>query len=249
MRTPPGFVRTAPGALVRRGFEGEAPGWWSTGPDPAGASELPPDTGGRGSVRRVPLSTGGTAYVRRYRHGGLLRHLLGELYALWPPRAWRELAATEAARGAGIVAPEVLAAAALPIAPGVPLSLVHRGVLVTRALDGRRALSVALRAATDDGERRRWVQSAWREIRRLHDAGIRHPDTNVSNLLAGDDPAMGLAVIDFDRARALGHPVGAFHRALARRRLSRSVAKLALPGLDRAGTRAAIDATACGEER
>ncbi len=79
-----------------------------------------------------------------------------------------------------------------------------------------------------------------------HLAGIHHPDLNVANLLVGARPEDDAAVIDFDRARVCDGPVGALGVALARRRLSRSIAKLGLPGLDRAGAAAALDAAGLG---
>jgi 3-deoxy-D-manno-octulosonic acid kinase len=191
----------------------------------------------------LTLRDGGDAFVRRYVHGGLLGALLGDRYWQRPSRPLRELLATEAARAAGVVAPEVLAAVVQPAAAG---GLLYRGVLVTRALAGRRALADALRAATDDDGRRRWIACAVGAVRRLHAAGIRHPDLNVTNVLVGVRPEDDAALIDFDRARVGTGPVGAAGVALARRRLSRSIAKLGLPGLDRAGAAAALDAAGLG---
>src|SRR5690606_11653615 len=115
---------------------------------------------------------------------------------------------------------------------GVP----YRGVLVTRAIEGRRPLGDALRAASP-AERTRWIDAAARAVRRLHACGVRHPDLNVSNLLVGEDPDVPIAIVDFDRAAVSARPVGALGRRLARRRLSRSIAKLGLPGLSRAECR------------
>jgi len=246
---PSDFVELRPGALVRRGFETEAASWLGPGAGSAIASGRASEPAaserteaGRGGAVRVALGGGGAAWLRPYRHGGLLRRVLGGIYWERPPRAWRELVATEAARRSGIAAPEVLAAAARPLAP--PLCWLHRDVLVTREIAGRRSLAAALRSSTSESERRAWLARAWAVIERLHAAGIRHPDLNTGNLLVGE-PCEPIAVIDFDRA-VVGAPVGAVGRAFARRRLARSVAKLGLPGLDRRGV-AAVLGTSDGE--
>jgi hypothetical protein len=242
VKAPAGFVAVRAGALVRRGHEAELEDFLAAAAS-SDAREVAPPVGGRGTTRCLTLRDGGEAFVRRYVHGGLLGALLGDRYWQRPSRPLRELIATEAARTAGIVAPEVLAAIVQPAAAG---GLLYRGVLVTRALAGRRALAEVLRAATDDAGRRAWIACAVRTVRRLHGAGIHHPDLNVSNVLVGDDPQDDAALIDFDRAWVGTGPVGSTVIARARRRLSRSIAKLGLPGLDRAGAAAALDAAGLG---
>jgi hypothetical protein len=230
VKLPEQFAVRGAGVAVRRELDGELARWLASDGEAAG----PAAAGGRGGLRVMSLPAGGSAFVRRYRHGGLLGRLLGEIYWQHPSRPWRELLATEAARAAGIAAPEVLAAAALPVAQAWPLSLLYRGVLVTRGIEGRRTLADALRTAGSPEERRRWILCAAAAMARLHAAGIRHPDLNAANFLVGDTPEEPAAVIDFDRARVGPRPVGALGRALARRRVARSVAKLGLGGLDRA---------------
>ena len=241
MRVPEEFVVLGEGIVVRRGHERQVDAFLAAAPRRAGdASDVP---GGRGATRRIALDDGGAAYVRRYVHGGLLGALLGDRYWERPVRPLRELVATEAARRAGVVAPEVLAALTEP-AP--PAGLLYRAVLVTRALDGRGALADALRTATDETTRHAWIACTVRAVRRLHAAGIHHPDLNVANVLVGASPDDEAALLDFDRARVGRSPVGAVRIALERRRLSRSIAKLGLPGLDRAGAGAALDAAGLG---
>jgi 3-deoxy-D-manno-octulosonic acid kinase len=230
-----------PGIVLRRGFDAELAGWLAVAEQPAS----PDVAGGRGATRAVALAGGGRAFVRRYVHGGVLAGLLGDLYWQRPHRPWRELLVTEAARGAGVVAPEVLAAAVLPAPGRARPGLLYRGVLVTRALEGRRALGDVLREAAGAGERAAWLGCAVRAIRRLHAAGIHHPDLNVANVLLGGD-ADEAALIDFDRATVRAAPLGRLRVALACRRLSRSIAKLGLPGLDRAGAAAALRAAGLG---
>lgn len=243
MTTPSGFVAPRDGILVRRGFEDQLDAWLAA----ARATARPVDdaavVGGRGAVRRLALPDGDHAYVRRYVHGGLAGSLLGDLYWQRPPRPLRELVATEAARRANVLAPEVLAAATLPVDPA---GIFYRGVLVTRAIEGRRPLAAALREASDDAERSAWIACAVRAVRRLHAAGIHHPDLNVTNVLVTARPDDDAALIDFDRARVGARPVGKIATALARRRLSRSIAKLGLPALDRVGAAQALDAAGLG---
>jgi Lipopolysaccharide kinase (Kdo/WaaP) family len=241
VKLPAEFAELRHGIVVRRGYEAELAGWLEQAPAVADEAAV---AGGRGATRVVALAAGGRAFVRRYVHGGLLGTLLRDLYWQRPPRPLRELVATEAARAAGVVAPEVLAAAALP-GVGRSAGWLYRGLLVTRALEGRRALGEALRAASE-AERSAWIGCAVRAIRRLHAAGIHHPDLNVANVLvaaAADAPA---ALIDFDRASVRPRPLDALHTALACRRLARSIAKLALPGLDRAGAARALRAAGLG---
>jgi hypothetical protein len=232
-----GFVALEGGlTLVRRGFESEVPGWLAiargevdAGRDLASRrTQATTASGGRGQTVAIELADGGWAFLRRYHHGGLLAPLLHDAYWQRPPRPWQELHATEAAREAGVVAPEVLAAAIFPLRKQPWL---YRGVLVTRALEGRRSLGEALSAATTSAELERWIASAVETIRQLHRAGIHHPDLNVTNLLAGASPDVPVAVIDFDRASLGRRPVGSLGRWLARRRLARSIAKLGLPGV------------------
>lgn len=237
MRIPEGFRLTEAGSLVRAGYEAQLPGWTQRARDATGVEAAP--NGGRGGLARARLADGAHAFVRRYRHGGLLGELLGEAYFGRPPRPWRELVATEAARAAGVLAPEVLAAVVEPFGVAV-FGVPYRGILVTRAIEGRRSLRDALTSASSPEERDAWIAAAVAAVRQLHARGVHHPDLNVTNLLVADAPTLPIAVIDFDRAVARARPVGWLRRRLARRRLARSIAKLALPGLSRAQCRARL---------
>jgi hypothetical protein len=223
-------------SLIRAGYETRLGEWTGA----VGAWGRAPESG-RGAIARLPLRDG-HAIVKHYRHGGWLAGLVGDLYWQWPPRPWRELAATEAARAAGILVPEVLAAIVAPLRANAPCAWLYRGELVTRELDGRRSLGSALRTARDAAERHGWLLAAARAMRRLHEVGISHPDLSVGNFLVGADADAPIAIIDFDRAVVHSRPVGALGRWAARRRLARSVAKLALPSLDRARVAAIVRA-------
>ena len=142
MKAPPDFVRLDPGVLVRRGHEEDLAVWRAPG------SDCQAETfGGRGTTVRMAMADGADVYIRRYRHGGVLGALLRDVYFGWPPRSWRELEVTEAARSSGIHVPEVLAAVAEPLRPS-SARVPYRGILVTRAIPERRPLAQALKEAT-----------------------------------------------------------------------------------------------------
>lgn len=245
MRIPEGFRLAGAGALVRRGYEGELLAWRRcAGEGPSGALGV----GGRGASTRARLGDGAYAFVRRYRHGGFLGAVLGEAYFGHPPRPWRELVATEAARRAGVLAPEVLAAVVEPYERslfGVP----YRGVLVTREIAERRLLRDALAGASSEQERRGWIAAASAAVQQLHACGVSHPDLNVTNLLVGRSLELPIAIIDFDRAVARTSPVGPAGRWMARRRLARSIAKLKMPGLGRSDCRRLLSGIVRGGPR
>lgn len=241
MNVPTDFGLAGAGCLVRRGYEAELSAWRELARLPS------PDSGGRGGIARTRLADGASAFVRRYRRGGWFGRWLGEAYFGRPPRPWRELVATEAARDAGVVAPEVLAAVAEPFERSV-FGVPYRGLLVTRALDGRRTLGDALREAPDESSRERLVAAAVRAVRRLHACGVRHPDLNVSNLLVGPSAETPVAIIDFDRAVVHATPVGWLGRWMARRRLARSLAKLGFPGWSRSSCRDRLAGLLSGAE-
>lgn len=232
MRTPAGFVRVDAASLVRSGYESSLAEW-----DAVAATVRAPHEGdgargeGRGPIARVPLDDGGRAIVRHYRHGGALGEVLRDVYWGWPPRPWRELVATEAARMAGVLVPEVLAALVRPLGATAPAAWLYRADLVTRELAGRRSLKAALLASANASERHAWVGAAVRAVLRLHDAGVTHPDLSVGNFLVGEDPDAPVAIIDFDRAAVSGRGVGPLARRAAWRRLTRSISKLDLPAL------------------
>ena len=90
---------------------------------------------GRERLGLLRLEDGGTALVRPYRHGGMLRRLTGGVFFTWPPRPFMELATTEEARRRGVPTLEILVACVERLCG--PL---YRGWLVTRELEGARDL-------------------------------------------------------------------------------------------------------------
>ncbi len=172
---------------------------------------------GRGRPVRVLLPGGGAGVLRRYLHGGLLRSLTGRFFA-GPSRPLRELRATVRAERAGVRVPEVLAALHRR-----RLLLWHEGWILTREAVGALDLVAVLRGGAHGGD---LLRRAGEETRRMHDAGVRHADLHVKNVLCRDGEVM---LIDFDGARI--RPRLSSRRRLADLlRFDRSVEKLARSG-------------------
>ena len=208
---------TEPGAraLVRRGYEAALG-------DLAAGSGAETVGGGRAPHPVVELAGGERVVVRRYRRGGMMRHLNRERYLLGH-RAFEELRVTEHAAVVGVRVPAVLAAVER-----------RAGVFYTAAL--------ATRWIADGQELAGWIEGrderrvglalyeAGRQIGRMHRAGIVHPDLNLRNLLVVEDvPGPVVYILDFDRARLLGDSVAPADRARGLRRLARSARKLHAP--------------------
>lgn len=217
----PGYAQVRAGLLLRVGDEAAAVALLGAAPDAGRAAT----EGGRGTARAHRLPDGRVAWVRSYRHGGWFGRLLGGWYFGWPSRPERELRATEAARAAGIAAPEILAAETVRWGP------FYRGRLVSRDVAGHRSLRAALQATTGGAEREAWLAAIVRDVVRLHQGGVHHPDLNSTNLLVAAGPDEAIAFLDFDRGRVFSRAVSGRWRRLAHRRLVRSLAKLDLPGL------------------
>jgi hypothetical protein len=146
---------------------------------------------GRGSTAIVRVGDE-RVVVRRFLPGGLLRFLRPSTFAT-PERPFREVALYEHLRARGFPTLEPLAAVAR-----------RRGSrwilhLVTRQLEGaRELLGLLLPGAVPLAERRALLTAAGRNVRRLHDAGVRHADLHLKNLLLARGEVY---VIDLDRSR------------------------------------------------
>ncbi|HEX8361523.1 MAG TPA: lipopolysaccharide kinase InaA family protein [Longimicrobium sp.] len=209
------FVRVVAGParmLVRRGLEDVAgvlvDAWDGRAEEWIG--------GGRAPHPVVALPDGGKAVVRRFRRGGMVRHLNRDRY-FGGDRAEEELRATEAARAGGVRAPEVIAAGRIAAFPG------YRAMIATRLIPGVRDAAAALAQGAD---RAAVLREAGRQIARMHAAGVAHPDLNLRNLLVGEAGEVWL--IDFDRARVVEGAVSRARRERDLERLARSAAKLGL---------------------
>lgn len=206
---------------------------------------------GRAPMERIALPDGGAALIRSCRRGGPLGRLLGDKH-LDGNRFLREIAVSDALRRRGLPTPEIIAGIRREVFPGIyRAEIVVREI--PDSLDLAAALRAWNKR--DDGgtgvvpvggtgkaplpsepphDRRARVAgttpraallAAADLIRRLHDAGLYHPDLNARNiLLCPDGSAM---IIDLDRAELLDElPVGDRIAILAR--LYRSLHKLGL---------------------
>jgi 3-deoxy-D-manno-octulosonic acid kinase len=218
---PDGFAALEAGGatvLARRGFEAMAAEVATRASWDGVAESL-----GGGRIRHpvVRLPDGGRAVVRRYRRGGLVRHLVEELY-LTGHRAFDELRATERAAAGGARVPRVLAA----VERRRPIG--YTALLVTELVEGAVDLAEWLRGSPAPA-RERALRCAGAQVALVHGAGLSHPDLNLRNFLVREDGGE-VWVLDFDRARRLP-PSGRRRRAADITRLLRSAGKLDLaPG-------------------
>jgi 3-deoxy-D-manno-octulosonic acid kinase len=166
---------------------------------------------GRGPVCFV--QAGAEVWVlRHYRRGGWAARFSRDRY-LWTglaaTRPWREWRLTRRLRELGLPVP--VAVAARVIRHGLTWS----GDLITRRIDNTETLAAILRE-------RALPAADWRHLggmlRRFHDAGVRHDDINVSNILRSTGDG-AFHMIDFDKA-ALAAPGAWRERNLARFRRS-----------------------------
>lgn len=194
--TPDGFVRVQGPAgriwLLRAGLplacDPERWDGWLAGRDGRILTTL----GGRSPSRLVLLGGVGEAVVRRYLHGGALARWTRDLFP-GRRRPLREIEASERIRRKGVATPEILAVYSSRSFPGL-----HRACILTRLVPEAENLRQWLGGA--GRQEMQWgamLRRVARTVRSLHDAGCRHRDLNLGNLLA--TPA-GIWVLDLDGA-------------------------------------------------
>jgi len=178
---------------------------------------------GRGELGLLRLKNGENALVRPYHHGGLLRHLTGDFFFTWPPRPFRELAATEEARRRGVPTVEILGAL-VKRACG-PL---YRGWLVTRELSGAEDLWSALQGdACGARGNPPLLRVVAQGIKRMHRRGVYHRDLHLKNILVRrEGREIQSYLIDFDKAQLFSAAVPQHKAWRNLKRLYRSVRKL-----------------------
>jgi 3-deoxy-D-manno-octulosonic acid kinase len=186
---------------------------------------------GRGALRRVD-SPAGPVLVREYRKGGLLRHLRGRLMH----GRLRPLDELVLHRG--------LAAIGVPVVDAVGCVVLKRttgwrGFLLMREVEGAIDLEALLHGmpAPPGAEVRRVLGDAGRAVRRLHDAGVPHPDLHPKNLLLAPD--LRVLIVDLDKARATTGMLPESARLKNLLRLGRAIEKHRLKGIA-AGRREAL---------
>jgi hypothetical protein len=151
---------------------------------------------GRGASYAIPLpSSRDRVVVRHNRHGGLLARFTGDRFRA-PTRAPLELALSERLRSLGVPTPQLLGYVTYPAGAGF-----ERADVATRLVDEANDLVVAL-MSTDAAVRGRALQATAKLIGKLADAGARHHDLNIKNVLlqATPEPSIpGAFVLDVDR--------------------------------------------------
>jgi tRNA A-37 threonylcarbamoyl transferase component Bud32 len=203
-----------------------------------------PSGHGRAPTARLELGPGGPRlHLRRLLHGGLLGPLLGSAF-LGTSRSLAELSVTQRLRDAGAPVPRPALALARRLAG--PLRACAVGTFFEED-----AVDVAdfLAAAPDAGRVLRAAEAAGEAVRRFHDAGGRHADLHVKNLLLREgEKGTACVVVDLDKARVASDATPG-ERMGELMRLFRSLVKRGL--LERVGSRgcARFFSAYCGEDR
>ncbi len=221
---PPGFLRrpTPDGVVVLRSdleTSLDAIGLFATGGfERLAAAE--PLAKGRAETRVLALpARPERAVLRWFRHGGWLGPILGGCF-VGSGRARRELIVTARLRAAGAPVPAPLFCVERRRA-GPFRELVQATALEPRAVDALVFLASAPAPAT----LLRACAAAGDAVRRFHDAGGRHPDLHLENLLVRNEAdGVAIRIIDLDRAR-IGAPPSTARRMRELARLARSLTK------------------------
>jgi hypothetical protein len=191
-------------------------------------------SGPRGRSRTAVVSLSGRGerlHLRPMHHGGLLRALQRDrLLGLARPLAELRAHARLRTAGAPVPAPVLVAARRMCGFYRAAVATIHE----EDALDG-----IALLASGASGAiRRQAASAAGCAVRALHDAGGRHPDLHLGNLLFRvRDARVEVLVVDLDRARVAA-PLGPAGRMAELMRLHRSLVKRGL--LAEVGTRGCV---------
>ncbi len=201
--------------LLRQGLLNPGGLWKRTSPQ----SHL----SGRGEVlvRRGPR---GAVAIRRYRHGGLLRRLTGDLF-FRGNRPFQELVVTEQAKSAGVPTLKILAAIKQREWGGW-----YRGYLITEYLPAALDLIDYLDRQSSGAERQKVFEQAAEAVRKIHKKGIYHADLHLKNFLVEDRKQAKVFLIDFDKSKIFA-TLAPSRRMKNLRRLDRSAEKLKGLGL------------------
>lgn len=181
-------------------------------------------SGATGRSTTALVQVGAIACVARaVTRGGVFGPWLGRAF-VDPQRPLDEVIVTARLLAAGAPVPEPV------LAGSWRKGLAWNGVVVTRCETGTRDGERYLHDAPSSARLAAATSSAGAAVRRFHDAGGRHPDLHLKNLLLRDrDAGCDVIVIDLDRAR-LGTPPDAHARMQELMRLHRSLRKRNLLG-------------------
>jgi 3-deoxy-D-manno-octulosonic acid kinase len=201
--------------------------------------------GGRTGSFRIELPESGRCiHLRPIAHGGLLRRLTGRrLLGLARPLA--ELEVTAWLLENGVAVPEPVGVVARR------RGLFWEASLATAFETGSTSGGAFLRSGARRSRVIEAAQAAGRAIRAFHDAGARHPDLHVDNILIrepGDEQHAQVVVIDLDRVR-IEPEVAASRRMTELMRLYRSLEKRRLLNEESDRICSAFFGAYCGGDR
>ncbi|MGH7720956.1 MAG: lipopolysaccharide kinase InaA family protein, partial [Gemmatimonadaceae bacterium] len=161
---------------------------------------------GRGVAYAAPLPNGGPdVVVRRSRHGGLLAPLTGERF-LGNTRAPRELEVSLRLARRGVPTPEVLAYATYEAGP-----LMRRADVLTREVRGAADLAELLAGSPSPELKQHLLYATEELLTKLAQAGARHPDLNLKNILIAPDANDDIEAMVLDVDRVWFDGTGAAH--------------------------------------
>jgi tRNA A-37 threonylcarbamoyl transferase component Bud32 len=178
---------------------------------------------GRGEVL-ISKGPQGAVAIRKYRHGGLLRRLTGDLF-FFGNRPFQELVVTEEARSAGVPTLKILAAIRQRGWWGW-----YRGYLITEYLPAALDLIHYLDQQPAGAKRQQVIEKAAEAVRKIHQKGIYHADLHLKNFLVEEGKRVKVYLIDFDKSTVFAC-LGPSRRMQNLRRLDRSAEKLKRLGL------------------
>ncbi len=185
---------------------------------------------GRGPVPVLtsPEGVGPPWVVRRYFRGGLMRVFGDRFLRGGRPRSFVEVENSAWIEELGFATPRIVAAAVYPN------GLLYRADLVTELVPDAQTLADVLFGRNDPlggrtaGDATREALACTADlIMRLSEAGVRHRDLNAENvLIARDAQQVHAILLDLDGCRVAG-PSSPVDAGGLRRRLARSIRKLA----------------------
>ncbi|MDI6761362.1 MAG: lipopolysaccharide kinase InaA family protein [Candidatus Brocadiaceae bacterium] len=186
---------------------------------------------GRGEYPRIPLEGGGTAIIRRVRHGGLWGKVAGDL--LWGVgRPVRELINANKALERGVPTAEILGIRLE--AAGPPLSgPFYRAEVFSRELPETIDLLELLESSesTLDVQQHRGeiIRAVALSVRAMHEAGLYHNDLHLKNILITREAPFKAYIIDLDKS-SLHESLSLNQKIKNLLRLDRSVEKFMTVG-------------------